>query len=179
MTPRAAAVVAGFERLHLEYLAYLPSSSIAPIIDHFIERNGQPGAPVAFPISREEEGVGIVGGLALAGRRAAMLIQDNGFGNSLTALTTFAAAYDVPLPIYANTRGGLGEYNSMIHVFSGSAPAILAAAGLPVFRVDRRNTPADWEATVIETSRHATMTHRPVVLLLDFWAPAEQEDARP
>lgn len=175
MTPQATAVIEGIERLELDALAYLPSSSIAPIIDHFRRKSGNEGSPWAFPISREEEGIGFVGGLILAGQRAAMLIQDNGFGNALTALTTFARAYDVPLPIFANTRGGLGEYNSMIHTFSGAVPAVLAAAGIPAFHLDRRNTPADWTGTVVETYDHAMMTHRPVVLLMDFWAPREQD----
>lgn len=171
MTAQTDAVIAGIERLKLDFLAYLPSSSIAPIIEHFRLRTGQAGAPVAFPISREEEGVGIAGGIALAGRRAAMLVQDNGFGNSLTALTTFAVAYNVPLLVLANTRGGLGEYNSMIHSFSEGVPAMLDAARIPAFLVDRRNSPDDWTGTIVEAYRHAEMTHRPVALLMDFWAP--------
>lgn len=171
MTAQTDAVIAGIERLKLDFLAYLPSSSIAPIIEHFRFRTGRAGAPVAFPISREEEGVGIAGGIALAGRRAAMLVQDNGFGNSLTALTTFAVAYNVPLLVLANTRGGLGEYNSMIHSFSGGVPAMLDAARIPRFLVDRRNSPDDWTGTIVEAYRHAEMTHRPVALLMDFWAP--------
>lgn len=171
MTARTDAVIAGIERLKLDFLAYLPSSSIAPIIEHFRVRSGRADSPVAFPVSREEEGVGIVGGISLAGRRGAMLVQDNGFGNSLTALTTFAMAYNVPLLVLANTRGGLGEYNSMIHSFSGGVPAMLDAARIPAFLVDRRNSPDDWSGTVAEAYRHAEMTHRPVVVLMDFWAP--------
>ncbi len=49
-------------------------------------------------------------------------MQDNGFGNALTALTTFAVSYHLPLLIVANTRGGLGEYNSMIHTISAPVP---------------------------------------------------------
>ena len=171
MTAQTDAVITGIERLTLDFLAYLPSSSIAPVIEHFRVRSGGAGSPVAFPISREEEGVGIVGGIALAGRRAALLVQDNGFGNSLTALTTFAVAYNIPLFVLANTRGGLGEYNSMIHSFSEGVPAMLNSARVPVFVVDRRNSPDDWSETVVEAYRHAEMTHRPVVLLMDFWAP--------
>ena len=177
MTAQTDAVIAGIERLKLDFFAYLPSSSIAPIIEHFRVRSGRAGFPVAFPISREEEGVGIIGGIALAGRRGAMLMQDNGFGNSLTALTTFAVAYHVPLLILANTRGGLGEYNSMIHLFSEGVPAMLDAARIPAFLVDRRNPPDDWSGTVVEAYRHAEMTHRPVVLLMDFWAPVPEAGA--
>src|SRR5690606_3374529 len=89
--------------------------------------------------------------------------------NSLTALTTFAVAYHRPLLIVANTRGGLGEYNSMIHMISEGVPQMLNAARIPIFRLDRRNSSDDWAATVLEAGNHSRMTHRPVVVLMDFW----------
>lgn len=127
-------------------------------------------------MSREEEAVGIIGALALAGRSGAIIMQDNGFGNALTALTTFALSYHLPLLIVANTRGGLGEYNSMIHSISEPAPDLLRAARIPTFSLGRLNPPADWEATVFEAGRHARMTHRPVVVLMEFWNPASGEE---
>ncbi len=168
-TSQTNGAIRGLETLALDFLAYLPSSSIAPIIDHFRSLpEGQ--SPRAFPVSREEEAVGIVGGISIGGRRGAIVMQDNGFGNSLVALSTFAVAYNVPLLIVANTRGGLGEYNSMIHTFSEGVPEMLRAARVPVFRLDRRNSGADWAATIVEAGHHSEMTHRPVVVLMDFWA---------
>ena len=120
-------------------------------------------------MTREEEAVGIIGAVSLAGRSGAIIMQDNGFGNALTALATFAVAYHRPLLIVANTRGGLGEYNSMIHTISEAAPGMLREVGIPVHRLDRRNAPEDWEATIHEAGRHAQMTHRPVVVLMEFW----------
>lgn len=99
-------------------------------------------------------------------------MQDNGFGNALTALTTFAVAYHLPLLIVANTRGGLGEYNSMIHTISENVPSVLRAPGIPVFALDRRTGPEDWQGTVAEAGKHARMTHRPVVVLMEFFEPA-------
>ena len=100
-------------------------------------------------------------------------MQDNGFGNALTALTTFAVSYHLPLLIVANTRGGLGEYNSMIHTISAPVPALLASTNIPVFQVDRRNTAQDWGATVAEAGNHARMTFRPVVVLMEFFDPKD------
>jgi sulfopyruvate decarboxylase subunit alpha len=165
---RAAAAGRGLERLGLDFIAYVPSNTIAPIINHFRQREPNT-APYAFPVTREEEAVGIIGAVSLAGKQGAIVMQDNGFGNALTALTTFAIAYHRPLLIVANTRGGLGEYNSMIHTISQPVPRMLEAAGILVFSLDRRNDPDDWEATVFEAGRHAQMTHRPVVVLMEFW----------
>lgn len=171
---RTNAVIQGLERLDLDFLAYQPSNAIAPIISHFLGPANR-GRPRALLMSREEEAVGVIGGAALAGRRGAIVMQDNGFGNALTALTTFAVAYHIPLLITANTRGGLGEYNSMIHSISEGVPAMLEAARIPSFTLDRTHLVADWEETVWEAGRHAAMTHRPVVVLMEFWGVGDGE----
>jgi sulfopyruvate decarboxylase subunit alpha len=146
-------------------VAYVPSSSIAEIIHGLIDNAGTQ----VFPVSREEEAVGIIGALPLSGKFGVIVMQDNGFGNALTALTTFAASYHLPMLILANTRGGLGEYNSMIHSISVPVPDMLRSANIALFRLDRRNAPEDWRATVTEAGKHARMTYRPVVVLMEFF----------
>ena len=173
---KALAAARGLERGGLDFVAYVPSHSIAPIIDHFRTRSGHASTPRAFALAREEEAVGIIGAINLAGGHGAIVMQDNGFGNALTALATWAVAYHLPLPILANTRGGLGEYNSMIHTFSRAVPSLLRAFDAGVFELDRRNPVEDWEATVFEAQRHAWMTHRPVVVLMDFWEASGRGD---
>jgi sulfopyruvate decarboxylase subunit alpha len=153
--------------LEPDAVAYVPSNSIAGIINGLIDNST--ASTEVFPVSREEEAVGIIGALPLTGKFGVIVMQDNGFGNSLTALTTFAVAYHLPVLILANTRGGLGEYNSMIHAISAPAPDILKSAGIPVFQLDRRNPPEDWRATVTEAGKHARMTYRPVVVLMEFF----------
>jgi sulfopyruvate decarboxylase subunit alpha len=171
---RHAQVGQAIRGLRPDLVAYVPSMSIAPII---LDVEGAEESRVladggrlrVFPVSREEEAVGIIGALPLAGKFGVILMQDNGFGNALTALTTFAESYHLPLLIVANTRGGLGEYNSMIHSISAAVPSMLAAARIPVFRLDRTHTPTGWGATVAEAGKHARMTHRPVVVLMEFF----------
>lgn len=173
---RRAAVVAALRGLECDFVAYVPSNSIADIITG-LERADDTARPTVFPVSREEEAVGVIGALPLAGKFGAIVMQDNGFGNALTALTTFAVAYHLPLLIVANTRGGLGEYNSMIHAISENVPALLGASGIPVFPLDRRTGPDDWQGTVAEAGRHARMTHRPVVVLMEFFDTAKEDAA--
>jgi sulfopyruvate decarboxylase subunit alpha len=129
-TTRSDAVVDGLTDWGVEAFVHVPSSHVAPVIRGLEERGVQ-----GVMANREEEAVGIAGGLAMAGRRAALVIQDNGFGNALTALTTFAKAYHVGLPIVANTRGGLGEYNAMIHSLSEAVPDLLRATGIRAERL--------------------------------------------
>ena len=91
---------------------------------------------------REEEGVAIAAGLALAGRRPLMVFQDNGIGNLLTVAADLPQAYHLPLFGVVTRRGGLGEYNSMIHTVSEQAEALLDAAAralVPARRAARRS----------------------------------------
>lgn len=168
---RTDAVVAGLRDWGLEIYVHVPSSHVAPVIAGLDEA----GVPAVLA-NREEEAVGIAGGLALAGRRVALVMQDNGFGNALTALTTFAKAYHVGLPIVANTRGGLGEYNAMIHSFSEAVPDLLRAAGIRAEPLGPAQSPAVWRRTATACAELAVMTHRPVVLLMDVMHPATAED---
>jgi sulfopyruvate decarboxylase subunit alpha len=109
--PRSAAVIAAVEALGPRWILHLPSSTLKTVVGHFLAKDGQDGFRIV-PIPREEEGVGILAGLALAGTPALMIIQDNGIGNMLTALNTFPIPYHIPLLVIVTRRGGLSEYNS-------------------------------------------------------------------
>jgi len=62
-------------------------------------------------VHREEEAVGILTGLFLAGERGAMLVQSSGLGNALNALGSLAMVYRIPFPLLVSLRGELGEFN--------------------------------------------------------------------
>ncbi|MDP7416526.1 MAG: thiamine pyrophosphate-binding protein, partial [Desulfobacterales bacterium] len=53
-----------------------------------------------IPLTREEEGVGIAAGVALAGKRPAMFVQSSGIGNMITALLSLTGFYELPLAIF-------------------------------------------------------------------------------
>jgi sulfopyruvate decarboxylase subunit alpha len=167
----AEAVADGIWAAGAERVGYIPSVTVAPIINALVASDGGRDGVSArvTPLSREEEAIGVMGAVSLTGRLGAVVMQDNGFGNALTALTTFTLSYHLPLLIFANTRGNLGEYNSMIHSISQPTPALLRAVGLPVIELDRRSNADDWRDAVQEAGIHAVMTYRPVVVLGSFW----------
>ncbi len=158
--PHLQAMIDGICDAGITTFCHVPSSHAAPVI-RGLEARGMR----AILANREEEAVGIVGGLRLAGVSAALVMQDNGFGNALTALTTFALAYHIPLPIFANERGGLGEYNSMIQAISDNVPAVLAAVGIHVERLGPSAPPDLWRVTARATVELAAMQRRPIVAL--------------
>ncbi len=167
----AASVAEAFWASDVARVVYIPSVTVAPVIEELVRRDGGADgvSPRVTPLSREEEAVGVAGAAALCGKLGGIVMQDNGFGNALTALTTWTLSYHLPLLIFANTRGSLGEYNSMIHSISTAVPRLLEATGIHYLELDRRSGPEDWGAVVREAANHAQMTFRPVVVLGSFW----------
>lgn len=166
-TARSLAVVEGVEAIDPEYVLHLASSTLKTVLDHFIVGSGSEGRTV-FAMPREEEGVSVATGLALTGRRAVMIFQDNGFGNLLTALQTLPQAYHVPLFGVVTRRGGLGEYNSMIHHISERTEAILDAAGVRWFQLDSHTPVEQWSREIQRGWEFAQITHRPVFVLVNL-----------
>src|SRR5579859_2364268 len=161
---RSQAVIDGLDAIDLDFVLHLPSSTLSGVIQHLEAQE----KPRAFPVTREEEAIGIASGMALAGKQAALVIQDNGVGNLLTALNTFPLAYHIPLFMVVSRRGGLNEYNSMIHLFCERVEAIADAAGLRYWMLNGR-VPLDlWPSTVSKAFDHSRVTRRPVAVFVDL-----------
>ena len=60
---------------------------------------------------REEEGLGILSGAYLAGRRGALLMQNSGLGNCVNTLASLNVAGQIPVVLVISHRGDLGEFN--------------------------------------------------------------------
>jgi sulfopyruvate decarboxylase subunit alpha len=165
---RSAAVIAGIEAVDPDHILHLASSTLKLVLAHFIDGPGaRPGRRV-FAMPREEEGVAIAAGLELAGALPTLIFQDNGIGNLLTALLTLSQPYHLPLLAVVSRRGGLGEYNSMIHTISERAEALLDAAGVRWFQLDGRTPVERWAAEIERAWAFARATHRPVFVLVNL-----------
>lgn len=164
---RSQALIRGIEHIAPTHVLWLPSSTLKQVIEH-VERRAGEGAYVSLPLTREEEGIGIAGGLTLGGAKPLLIVQDNGIGNALTALTTFAQPYHLPMLLIVSQRGGLNEYNSMIHTLCERVDDIVDASDLRFFKLDERVPTERWATTVAAAWEHAQMTHRPVLLLCNL-----------
>ncbi len=81
-------------------------------------------------INREEDGVGVCAGLALAGRRFVLQMQSSGLGNSLNALMSLTHLYGLPLPVIASWRGVYNEKIAAQVPFNAKIPEMLDAMGI-------------------------------------------------
>lgn len=166
--PRSAAVIAALEQIDPEFVLHLPSSTLKHVLEHFLTGDGARPHRRVFPIPREEEGISILAGLSLARRRAVMIFQDNGVGNLLTSLLTFPQPYHLPLFGIVTRRGGIGEYNSMIHTVSERTEAILDAADVRFIQLDARTPVEDWAGSIVKAHEFSFTTHRPVFVLVNL-----------
>lgn len=165
---RSAAVIDALEQIDPEFVLHLPSSTLKHVLEHFLAGDGAKPHRRIFPIPREEEGISILAGLSLARRRAVMIFQDNGVGNLLTSLLTFPQPYHLPLFGIVTRRGGIGEYNSMIHTISERTEAILDAAGVRFIQLDTRTPTEEWAGSIVRAHEFSITTHRPVFVLVNL-----------
>jgi len=86
-------------------------------------------------LTTEEEGVGLLAGAWLGGKRGALLIQSSGVGNIINALA-LPAACRMPLLVIVSMRGEWGEGNPWQLPMGLGTPKALEAMGVTVFRAD-------------------------------------------
>ena len=60
---------------------------------------------------REEEGLGILSGAYLAGKRGALLMQNSGLGGCINTLASLNVAAQIPVVMVISHRGDIGEFN--------------------------------------------------------------------
>jgi sulfopyruvate decarboxylase subunit alpha len=162
--PYKRAIIDGLEAAGVDYFLYVPGGPLAPIIHHFTNS----ASVIELPLAREEEGIGIMGGLVLGGKRPVLMMQDNGLGNSIGALSTFAKAYHLPGLLLSVRRGGLTEFNSAMHHFTEHVPDVLAALDIKTFRMGQEVPCETWTQQLPLAYEHSLITHRPVVVLLEL-----------
>ena len=80
--------------------------------------------------TREEEAIGIAAGAYAAKRNAAVFFQSSGFGNTINALASLCIPYRIPIPLFINLRGELGEFNIAQVAMGRATRPILDVLGL-------------------------------------------------
>ena len=157
-------VIQGLEAIGIQFFIHVPDSFGAPVIAHF---ESSPGVR-SFPVAKEEEGIGIAAGLAMTGKKCVLFYQDTGLGNSIGAITTYAAAYHVPMLLLAVRRGGFGEFNAANFLFSETAVDMVETMRIKAFNLDYRVPLEQWPQAIKQSYDYCQMTHRPIVVFLNL-----------
>src|SRR5215212_12023261 len=113
-------------------------------------------------LTREEEGVGILSGAYLGGKRGALLMQSSGLGNTVNALGGLPMAYRIPFLILITPRGRLSEFNPSQVPAVRAVPKLLDALGIETATMER----PDEVATLVDQAIYSAFsTGQPVALL--------------
>lgn len=96
------------KRHKVDLVTYVPDNVLRPLID------GVHADPyfTAFAVAREEEGLGIIAGAWVAGRRGILLMQTSGFATLANVLASLPMAFQIPTLMMVSERGTLGEFNT-------------------------------------------------------------------
>ena len=113
--------------------------------------------------TREEEAIGIASGSYAAGRNAAVFMQSSGFGNCINALGSLCIPYRIPVPLFINLRGQLGEFNIAQVAMGRATRPILDVMGLPHYTLD---SPDGLERVVSGALKLCYASRQPVALCI-------------
>ncbi len=114
-------------------------------------------------VTREEEGLALLSGAFLAGRRGALVMQNSGLGNCVNTLGSLNVAAQIPVVLVMSHRGDLGEFNAAQVPIGQAAERILDTLGI------RHLTPrsiADLEAQADGLIKLAYTRSLPVAFVL-------------
>jgi sulfopyruvate decarboxylase alpha subunit len=95
-----------FKRTHIRQVGYVPDAGHSRLIQRCID---DPEIADVL-LTTEEEGVGLVCGAALAGERAALLMQSSGVGNCINMFSLLKNC-GFPTLVVVTMRGEFAEFN--------------------------------------------------------------------
>lgn len=97
-------------------------------LKHFIDECMKKGKVIVA--TREEEAIGIATGMSLAGHRVVVFMQNAGFANSISTISSLVQLYGIPLIFLIGWRGFLST-DAPEHVKIGKIqPMLLKTLGL-------------------------------------------------
>ena len=158
ITHWADGVHALFRAQHVELVSFVPDGGLKRLIELC---QADPELRTVT-LTTEEEGIALAAGAFLGGRRTALLMQSSGVGNCINMLS-LPRICNLPLFMLITMRGEWGEFNPWQVPMGQSAPDVLKASSVIVYRVDA----ADQVSSTVEAAlRLAFSSRRRVAVLL-------------
>jgi len=87
------------------------------------------------PVTREEEGIGLLAGAFLAGKRPAIVMQNSGLGNCINAICSLLNFYRIPIVFIISHRGSRGETIDAQKPMGNATKALLKAVGVTFYEI--------------------------------------------
>ena len=91
--------------LKLDFCVSVPCSLLSNVIKKIEEDN----EIIHTPVTREEEGLGILAGAYLCGKKPVIIMQNSGLGNCINAITSLVNLFELQIIFIVSHRGSDGE----------------------------------------------------------------------
>ncbi len=147
-----------FKQVGIEQIAYVPDAGHTQLIKDCEADN----AINAVSLTSEEEGVAMLAGGWLGGKKGALLMQSSGVGNCINMLSVIQECR-FPLLMVVTMRGEWGEFNPWQLPMGQSTQKVLEDVGVIVQRADR---PDDVRDVVFAAAQMTFNSNRPIAVLL-------------
>ena len=144
----------------LDFFVSVPCKLLADLIN-LIEN--EPDL-IYTPVTREEEGIGVLAGAFLAGKRPAILMQNSGIGNCINAICSLLNYYGMSTVFVISHRGTKGELIEAQKPMGNAAKALLKAANVKTYEI---STPEELHI-INERISEAYAGERSVAFLFPF-----------
>jgi sulfopyruvate decarboxylase alpha subunit len=152
-------VVATLKANQVQIVAYVPDKVMAPLIERL---HGDAYFNVIV-VAREEEGVGIVTGAWMGGKRGIVLMQTSGFATLANVLASLVVAYQVPVLMLISERGTLGDHQLGQAIVCRTMRPVLETLGIEHHAITRLD---ETQFIVDRTIKQAIATQAPAALIL-------------
>ncbi len=125
----AERLVGGLKQSEVSLIAFVPDISI----DKATRLMEEDPFFHVVAATREEEAIGIAAGAYAVGRNAAVFMQSSGLGNSINAIASLCIPCRLPIPLFINLRGELGEFNIAQVPMGRATRPIMDVLGIPCY----------------------------------------------
>jgi sulfopyruvate decarboxylase alpha subunit len=147
-----------FKRVGVEQIAFVPDAGHTQLIRDCEADN----AIEAVSLTSEQEGVAMLAGGWLGGKRGALLMQSSGVGNCINMLSVIQECR-FPLLMIITMRGEWGEFNPWQLPMGQSTERVLEQSGVIVQRVEDAASVRD---VVYAAAVMTFNSNRPIAVLL-------------
>lgn len=147
-----------FKQVGIEQVAFVPDAGHAQLIRDCEADN----AIETVSLTSEQEGVAMLAGGWLGGKKGALLMQSSGVGNCINMLSVMQECR-FPLLMVVTMRGEWGEFNPWQLPMGQSTQQVLEHAGVIVQRADQASDVRD---VVYAAALMTFSSNRPIAVLL-------------
>jgi sulfopyruvate decarboxylase alpha subunit len=147
-----------FKQVGIGQIGFVPDAGHTQLIKDCEADN----AIEVVSLTSEEEGIAMLAGGWLGGKRGALLMQSSGVGNCINMLSVVQECR-IPMLMVVTMRGEWGEFNPWQLPMGQSTQQVLEHAGVIVQRADHANEVRD---VVYAAALMTFSSNRPIAVLL-------------